>query len=94
MNYVYILEYFDKTLYTGWTTNLKNRINTHNKGKGAKYTRGRLPVKLLYYECFNEKGDALRRECEIKKMTKEKKLKLIFERKEIYKGEFCEKNRL
>lgn len=94
MNYVYILECFDKTLYTGWTTNLKSRIDTHNKGKGAKYTRGRLPVKLLYYECFNEKGDALRREHEIKKMTREKKLKLIFEGEINYKEAFCEKNRL
>ena len=48
MNYVYILSCSDNTLYTGWTNDLERRINVHSSGKGAKYTRGRLPVKLVY----------------------------------------------
>ena len=55
MNYVYILSCSDNTLYTGWTNDLERRINVHSSGKGAKYTRGRLPVKLVYFEKFNEK---------------------------------------
>ena len=62
MCYVYILECADKTLYTGWTVNLENRLKTHNSGKGAKYTRGRLPVKLVYFEKHNNKSMALKRE--------------------------------
>lgn len=77
MNYVYILECDDGTLYCGWTTDLNNRIKTHNSGKGAKYTKSRLPVKLKYYEKFECKSDALKREHEIKKLTREKKLLLI-----------------
>lgn len=77
MNYVYILECFDNTLYTGWTNNLKKRVDTHNKGLGAKYTRGRTPVKVVYFEIFEEKKEALKREYAIKKMRKKDKLKLI-----------------
>lgn len=55
MNYTYILECSDGSFYTGWTNNLEKRINCHNKGKGAKYTRGRLPLKLVYFEEFIEK---------------------------------------
>lgn len=55
MNYVYILSCSDNTLYTGWTNDLERRINVHSSGKGAKYTRGRLPVKLVYFEKFNDK---------------------------------------
>ena len=58
MNYTYILECSDGSFYTGWTNNLEKRINCHNKGKGAKYTRGRLPLKLVYFEEFIEKRDA------------------------------------
>ena len=54
MNYTYILECSDGSFYTGWTNNLEKRINCHNKGKGAKYTRGRLPLKLVYFEEFIE----------------------------------------
>lgn len=53
INYVYILECSDNTLYTGWTTDLKKRISAHNSGKGAKYTKSRLPVKLVYFESFS-----------------------------------------
>ncbi|MFY9284010.1 MAG: GIY-YIG nuclease family protein [Miniphocaeibacter sp.] len=77
INYVYILECKDGSLYTGWTTDLNKRLETHNKGLGAKYTRGRIPVKLVYYESFNNKGDALKREIKIKKLTRNKKLELI-----------------
>lgn len=75
--YTYILKCSDDTLYTGWTNDLKKRIKTHNAGKGARYTRGRLPVKLLYYEVFSTKREAMRREIEIKKLSRRKKLILI-----------------
>lgn len=77
MCYVYILECADKTLYTGWTVNLENRLKTHNSGKGAKYTRGRLPVKLVYFEKHNNKSMALKREWEIKQKNRDEKLELI-----------------
>ncbi|MGL5615776.1 MAG: GIY-YIG nuclease family protein [Sarcina sp.] len=77
MNYTYILECADKTFYTGYTNNLENRIKVHNSGLGAKYTRGRTPVKLLYYEEFESKSEALKREYAIKKMTRKEKEKLI-----------------
>lgn len=77
MNYVYILECSDKTYYTGWTTDLEKRILVHNSGKGAKYTRGRTPVKLLYFEEFETKSEALKREVAIKKLSKGKKKNLI-----------------
>lgn len=76
-NYVYILLCSDKTLYTGWTTDLETRIIAHNSAKGAKYTRGRLPVELVYSECYNDKREAMRRECQIKKMTRLQKQDLI-----------------
>ena len=77
MNYVYILKCGDGTLYTGWTNNLEKRIQAHNTGKGAKYTRARLPVELVYFEEFEEKVDAQRREYRIKKLSRKEKLKLI-----------------
>lgn len=76
-HYVYILSCGDGTLYTGWTTDLEKRVKVHNQGKGAKYTRSRLPVKLLYSEEYSEKGEALRREAAIKKLTRRQKEKLI-----------------
>lgn len=77
MNYTYILECADHTLYTGWAVDLNKRIDVHNAGKGAKYTRARLPVKLVYYECFETKQEAMAREYVIKQMSREKKLELI-----------------
>lgn len=77
MNYVYIVECSDGTLYTGWTNNLDKRIEQHCNGTGAKYTRGRGPVTLVYHEEFNDKRDAMRREYEIKKYSRINKLKLI-----------------
>lgn len=77
MYYIYIAECSDGTLYTGYTVNLDKRIQTHNEGKGAKYTRGRTPIVLKYYEEFNSKNDALKRESEIKSLSKIKKINLI-----------------
>ena len=76
--YIYILECSDKTLYTGYTNNLDNRIKAHNEGNGAKYTKSRLPVKLVYSEAFDDKKEAMSREWYIKhKLTREEKLELI-----------------
>lgn len=75
--YVYIIECSDGTLYCGVTNRLDNRIDVHNKGKGAKYTRGRLPVRLVYEENFNNKSSAFKRESEIKHFSREKKICLI-----------------
>ncbi len=77
MNYTYIVECKDKTLYTGWTNDLQKRIKTHNDGKGAKYTKSRLPVQLVYYEVYETKQEAMRREYEIKQLTRKQKKKLI-----------------
>lgn len=73
---VYIVQCKDNTLYTGYTNNLTQRIKTHNEGGGAKYTRGRVPVTLIYSEVFEKKGDAMRREIEIKKLSRAEKLTL------------------
>ncbi|MEG1801076.1 MAG: GIY-YIG nuclease family protein [Oscillospiraceae bacterium] len=76
MNYVYILECADDTLYTGWTNDLQSRIAKHNNGKGAKYTRNRRPVKLFYCEEYDTKQEAMKREWQIKQLTRQEKLKL------------------
>ena len=72
--YVYILECNDGTLYTGITTNIERRLNQHNKGIGARYTRGRGPVKLIYTEEQPNRRTASKRELLIKNMSKEQKL--------------------
>lgn len=77
MNWVYILRCSDDTLYCGWTNDLDHRLKTHSSGKGAKYTRSRLPVELVYSEALDSPSAALRRECEIKKLSRREKLKLI-----------------
>lgn len=66
----------DGSLYTGWTNDLSKRISAHNAGQGARYTRSRLPVTLVYYEAFQTKEEAMRREYAIKQMTRMQKLKL------------------
>ena len=76
-NYTYIVECSDGTLYTGWTTNLDNRIKAHNSKTGAKYTRSRTPVKLVYYEEFATKEEAMSREYHIKQLTRKQKDELI-----------------
>ena len=77
MNYVYILRCNDDSLYTGWTNNLEKRIKAHSDGKGAKYTRCRLPVELVYWEQYEEKSQALKREYAIKQLTRKQKQQLI-----------------
>ena len=78
MLFVYILECSDKTLYAGWTNNMEKRLQEHNEGKsGAKYTRGRRPVRLVYREPCPTKSDALKRERAIKKLSRAQKLLLI-----------------
>lgn len=79
-NYTYIVECSDGTLYCGWTNDLEKRIAAHNSGKGAKYTKSRLPVKLVYYETFATPNEAMSREYAIKKMTRSEKIKLIKEK--------------
>ncbi len=75
--YTYILECADGTLYCGYTNCLEKRIKAHNCGKGAKYTKGRLPVKLVYFEEFVEKSLAQSREWHIKRLSRSEKLNLI-----------------
>ncbi|MDD7222413.1 MAG: GIY-YIG nuclease family protein [Oscillospiraceae bacterium] len=75
--YVYLLRCADGTLYTGYTDDPVRRTKVHNAGKGAKYTRARLPVELVYQEACADKSAALRREYEIKQLTRVQKLKLI-----------------
>ena len=79
MHYIYLVRCSDDSLYCGWTTDLKRRIDAHNGHMpgGAKYTRGRRPVTLVYAESFHQKQEAQRREYAIKRMTKTKKLRLI-----------------
>lgn len=77
MNYTYILKCADGTFYTGWTNDLDKRVVLHNEGKGAKYTKGRLPVKLMYYEEYKTKQEAMSREWHIKHMSRNEKIKLI-----------------
>lgn len=78
-HFVYIVRCSDNSLYTGYTNNIEARINKHNAGKGAKYTKIRRPVVLVYQEMYETKSEALRRECEIKTFTRQRKLKLIEE---------------
>ena len=79
MHYIYFMKCCDNSLYCGYTTDPKRREAEHNSGKGAKYTRSRLPVTLVYTEEFDTKEEALKRECAIKKLSREKKLLLIEE---------------
>lgn len=75
--FVYLLECADGSLYTGYTTDIERRIRIHNAGKGAKYTRSRLPVRLVYQECFASKNEAQKREYALKRLTRAQKLQLI-----------------
>ena len=81
MNFVYIVKCSDNTLYTGYTTELKRRIKEHNNGQGAKYTRGRTPVELVYYEKTQSKSLAMKREYEIKQLNRKEKIELIENKK-------------
>ncbi len=77
MNYTYILECKDHSFYTGWTNDLEKRVAAHNAGEGAKYTKGRGPVRLVYYETFETKQEAMKREYAIKQMSRTEKEELI-----------------
>lgn len=77
MNYTYILKCKDDSLYTGWTNDLKKRITSHNAGKGAKYTKARRPVELVYYEEFKTREEAMKREYAIKQLSRKEKEALI-----------------
>jgi putative endonuclease len=81
MHYVYMIQCRDGSLYTGWTTDLEKRIIDHNRGKGAKYTRGRGPVLLKYHEEFGTKQEAMQREYMIKQMSRK-------EKEELFRGDF------
>lgn len=87
-NVVYILKCGDGSLYTGYTNDLTHRIKMHEEGKGAKYTRGRGPFKVVYLEKFDTKEEAMKKEYEIKQLTRKGKLLLIRNwLKEVMKGE-------
>ena len=90
-NFTYIVECSDGTLYTGWTNNLEHRVETHNVGKGAKYTKSRRPVKLVYFEMYSSKEEAMRREWEIKQLSRTEKWKLI-KAKEESKTDFSNRH--
>lgn len=89
MNYTYIVKCSDGTLYTGWTNNLEKRIRDHNAGKGAKYTKSRCPIELVYYETFTTKEEAMRREYAIKQLERKEKMKLVdsFQSKQALQSE-------
>lgn len=76
-NVTYILECSDNTLYTGWTNDIEKRLEAHNNGQGAKYTRGRRPVKLVYLEVHDTKQEAMKREAFIKRLPRIEKEMLI-----------------
>ena len=75
--YLYILRCCDGTLYTGITTDVEKRLETHRSGKGAKYTRGRGPLELVYQETCGSHSDALKRELTVKKLTRSQKEAMI-----------------
>ena len=77
MNYVYILRCADNSLYTGYTNQMKKRLQMHNSGKGAKYTRGRVPAELVYFEVYATKQEAMKREYAIKALSRADKMKLL-----------------
>lgn len=76
-HYVYIARCIDDTLYTGYTTDLEARETRHNEGRGARYTRTRRPIEIIYSETFETRSAALKREYEIKQMKKEEKEHLV-----------------
>ena len=75
--YCYVVECSDGTFYTGWTTSLERRVAAHNAGRGSRYTRLRRPVKLVYFEHLPNRSEAMRREAQIKRMSRQAKLKKI-----------------
>ena len=92
-NYTYIVRCADGTLYTGWTNDLKKRIKAHNSGKGAKYTKTRRPVELVYFEHFATKEEAMSREYHIKQLKRAQKQALIDEMNKNNKSIFTQKRK-
>ena len=91
-HYVYILRCSDNSFYTGYTTDPERRTKVHNSGKGAKYTRPRRPVELIYTEEFDDKREAQRREYAIKQLARTEKVELIKGVQSVYEKEamrFC-----
>ena len=86
MNYTYIVRCKDGSLYTGWSNDLEKRIREHNEGRGAKYTKSRRPVALVYYEEYQTKEEAMRREYAIKKLRRREKEKLVAGKAEDLSG--------
>ncbi|MCI9416825.1 MAG: GIY-YIG nuclease family protein [Eubacterium sp.] len=84
VSYTYIVECSDGTFYTGWTNDIKRRILVHNAKKGAKYTRSRTPVKLVYLEKSDTREQAMRREAQIKRLSRHQKEQLIKDGKDLY----------
>ena len=76
-NYTYLVQCADGSLYCGWTNHLEARVHAQNSGNGAKYTKSRRPVRLVYYEVFETKQEAMRREWAVKQLTRMEKLALI-----------------
>lgn len=76
MNYTYLVRCSDDSLYAGWTNDIEKRLKAHNDGTGAKYTKSRRPVTLAYFETFETKSEAMKREAALKKMTHQQKEKL------------------
>ena len=77
MNYAYLLLCADGSLYAGWTNDLRRRLHAHNEGTGAKYTRARRPVRLVYAEAFDTKEEAQKRECQIKKLRHKQRISVV-----------------
>lgn len=75
--FTYMLRCADGSLYTGWTNDLKKRVKTHKSGKGGRYTHSHLPVELVYYETFETRTEAMRREVELKQLSKVEKEELV-----------------
>ncbi|MGD9680947.1 MAG: GIY-YIG nuclease family protein [Candidatus Obscuribacterales bacterium] len=81
MNFTYIVCCADGSLYTGWTRDLEGRLKAHNLGKGARYTRSRLPVELVYSRSFPTRSQAMSHEYRLKQMSREEKMRLIEDRR-------------
>jgi len=88
MAFVYLVECADGTLYAGWTTDLEKRVKAHNEGKGARYTRGRRPVHLVYREPCDSRGAALRREAALRRLSRRQKLELVEQQKAYPAGQY------
>lgn len=76
-NFTYLVRCADGSLYCGWTNHLEERVRAHNEGRGAKYTKSRRPVELVYFEVFASKREAMRREWEMKRMSRAEKMLLV-----------------